>query len=479
MAAIRDKLGWALAAALSLLLVAALAGVVRGGPLDPPSSPGPTQEGLLFQPASCAGFPITINQSGSYEFAQNITMPAGCAKNGITVMVSNVTIDLKGFELVGVAGAQYGIYQDYQAQQKNLTVRDGTIRNWPLFGLHAFADAVVDSVRVNANGSGIFARSGSRIANCTVTNSTDPGSTGWGIYVDGHGSIHNCRVENNAGYGIHVHSFTVITDTTVIGSGETQISGSDQVTIENCNVAFGDGAGISVSNNSVIRGCSVRGHASHEISAGDGSTLENCTADGGDEGFPAPAPTAGYGILVGGGSTVSNCTARNNGDVEIFGTGAGVTLENCIADGWNSPGVGIQLGADSIIRGCTARNNGNHEIAVGDGSLVEDCVADGWNGGAQGVGHGIFVGNDSVVRGCNSRFNIFDGIRAEGQLNRIEGNHTYNNSLRGVRVNGGGNVCIQNTAGFNAAGNYQIAAGNNCPVITGTAGATNPFANVE
>jgi hypothetical protein len=479
MSAIRDKLGWALAAALSLLLVAALAGVVRGGPLDPPSSPGPTQEGLLFQPASCAGFPITINQSGSYEFAQNITMPAGCAKDGIMVTASNVTLDLKGFELVGTPGAVYGIQQ--ANAQSNMTVRDGTIRNWPFWGVYTSAGGVVDGVRAISNGSGIAVGGPSGrsvIRNCVVSGSTDAGSGGWAISSNGGATIQNCRVENNAGYGIAVHAFSVITDTTVIGSGETQISGSDHVTIENCNIVFGDGAGISVSNNSVIRGCSVRGHASHEISTGDGSTLEDCTADGGDETFPAPAPTAGYGIAVGAGSTVSNCTARNNGDIEILGTGVGVIRENCVADGANSAGEGIQLAADSIIRGCTARNNGSDEIEVGDGSSIENCVAIGWNGAASGPGDGIRLGNDTVVRGCNSRFNGGDGIRASGQLNRIEGNRTYSNGDDGLAAEGGGNVCIQNTAGFNGT-NYEIAGGNNCPVITGTAGATNPFANVQ
>jgi hypothetical protein len=178
---IQNKLAWVLLTMVTLVLIGTLAGVVRGGPLDPPSSPGPTQESLIFQPASCAGFPITISQSGSYEFAQNITMPGGCAKNGITVTASNVTIDLKGFELVGTAGALYGIQQDNA--QSNMTVRDGTIRNWPFWGLYTSIGGVVDGVRAISNGSGIAVGGpGGRsvIRNCVVSGSTAVGTAGCG-----------------------------------------------------------------------------------------------------------------------------------------------------------------------------------------------------------------------------------------------------------------------------------------------------------
>ena len=39
---IREKTAWALAGTLSLLVVAALSGVIDAGPLDPPGAPAPT-----------------------------------------------------------------------------------------------------------------------------------------------------------------------------------------------------------------------------------------------------------------------------------------------------------------------------------------------------------------------------------------------------------------------------------------------------
>ncbi len=92
-----NRLGWAAAVALSLLVIAALAGLVSAGPLDPTAPPGSTQEAQIN---SC---PFPINTSGSYVFTHELTCPA--ASDGITVSAANVTIDMRGFALVGPGGA--------------------------------------------------------------------------------------------------------------------------------------------------------------------------------------------------------------------------------------------------------------------------------------------------------------------------------------------------------------------------------------
>ncbi len=81
-----DRLGWAVAGALALALIGALAGVVQGGPLDPPGPPASTLPLVeprtpIRQPASAAGFPIVISAPGSYYLAENITGVSG--KDGI------------------------------------------------------------------------------------------------------------------------------------------------------------------------------------------------------------------------------------------------------------------------------------------------------------------------------------------------------------------------------------------------------------
>jgi hypothetical protein len=99
-----DRASWAVSGALAIALIASFAGVVRGGPLDPPAPPASTLPLVeprtpIRQPASAAGFPIVISAPGSYYLAENITGVAGSA--GIWIFANGVTLDLNGFALTG------------------------------------------------------------------------------------------------------------------------------------------------------------------------------------------------------------------------------------------------------------------------------------------------------------------------------------------------------------------------------------------
>ena len=182
MESIRNKLGWGLSGALALLLLAALAGVVHGGPLDPTAPPGSTGKNVI------TSLPFTISQSGSYVVNGNLTC-GSCTNSlyGITVSADNVTIDLQGFEMVGPGTQSRGIST---ASNRHLTVRDGTIRNWAS-GIFSGNDGLrVDGVNLKNNSSaGISASGGAHsISNCNVEQSST------GIAVGVGSSITNCTV---------------------------------------------------------------------------------------------------------------------------------------------------------------------------------------------------------------------------------------------------------------------------------------------
>lgn len=241
--------------------------------------------------------------------------------------------------------------------------------------------------------------------------------------------------------------------------------------IENVN-AIANGRGMSVGYRSTIRNCLVESStADYGISAGTGVTVDNCRSEGNNLG----SGTA-YGIQVGDDSVITNSVARYNGGTEIL-TGDGAVLENCVANGADSPGNGIQVGGRSVIRGCSASNNGGDEITAGDQSEIVDCLAD---GGPTPAGNGIVISNDTLLRGCTAVRNA-NGIWATGSRNRIEANHSSNDTGNEFKVDGFQNIGIQNDAASGGSNNYSVAAGhfNQFEVISSTTGATNPFANVS
>ena len=124
------------AAALTL----SAAGLLFAGPLDPPVGPiTPTFKTLTeVEPRIAINATNTpgdlnnlfkITQRGSYYLTGNITGVAG--KNGIEITASGVTLDLNGFELIGIPamGPVDGVSM-FNSGPLNVTVRNGSVRNW-------------------------------------------------------------------------------------------------------------------------------------------------------------------------------------------------------------------------------------------------------------------------------------------------------------------------------------------------------------
>jgi parallel beta-helix repeat protein len=426
------RLSWVLVAALALLLIAALAGVAQGGPLDPPGPVAPTGKNVI------TSLPFTISQPGSYILNGNLTGVSG--QDGITVNAANVTIDLQGFELVGVPGAVSGISG---ASLPNLTIRNGTVRNWPARGVIALSGSV-DNLAAISNGVGIQVTERAALNNCRVEGST----SGNGILVGPDSVVRGCTAINNIGSEIVADHHSLIEDCLADGAGT-------------------GGYGIYIVSNGVVRDCTATNNGDIEILGGTGTTLENCVADG--------AGTFGGGIQVGDDSRVRGCKAKNNGNNNIQ-AGNRAVVENSTASGGGNHG--IYVGDNSTVRGCTATDHFGSEIIAGDRSVIEDCIADGFSGSGNSPGHGISVSSNTVVRGCTAQNNAWAGVSAAGSNNRIESNHVIFNSSQGVNVDAGSNVIASNSASANSP-NYEIAPGNQYSPAGPVSGATNPWANIE
>jgi hypothetical protein len=185
-------------------------------------------------PGDGAGFPITISQPGSYRLTGNLDRSgAALATRAIEITANDVTLDLGGFALSGatvctpipvtsctnVNPTGHGIWaQGFH----NLTIRDGTVRGMPGWGIRidGTTQVTIERIRAISNGvTGIQTDFG-RIVDSEGSQNGDEGinsagsvqrSTAQGNFGDGfnvsNGHVLSCRAAYNGGFGLEP-SFT-------------------------------------------------------------------------------------------------------------------------------------------------------------------------------------------------------------------------------------------------------------------------------
>jgi parallel beta-helix repeat protein len=429
------------ALAVGVLITGAM---LYAGPLNPPAGPVTSTYKTLTEvepriAINAANTPgdadslFKVTQPGSYYLTGNITAVAN--KHGIEIAASGVTLDLNGFELVGVPGM--GAFDGVSVTASGLTniaVLNGSLRNWGGDGVDtgsAFSFASrVEGVRASEN-------------------------SGMGIRVGRGATVSNCAAAGNSDSGIVVAESCSVTDSTASLNLFAGIEAGDGSTVANCSSAFNSGPGLTVRNSVTLSNCTANANGAAGISAALHCTLLNC----------AVYNNNGIGIATSDGSTISSCTASgNNGGGFLIDNGS--SISNSVAFGNGQ--VGITATFACTVVACTAKSNSIDGI-----KCTTRC----------GIRENTCADNGAVGNGA--------GIRVTGSDNRIEGNNCTNADL-GIVLLGAGNVMVKNTCSGNTI-NYDIFAGNRYgPIINITAanpatvsgnsaastmGSTDPWAN--
>jgi parallel beta-helix repeat protein len=317
----------------------------RAGDLNPPTGAIAATNRIPLN-SQAITLPYTIASSGSYVLTSDLTGVVG--QSGLVIAADNVTIDLNGFSLIGVAGSFWGI--EVSGTRKGICVMNGVVRDWGRTGVYLSnsTNNRARNLRAHNNGvNGMHIGKGSVIDGCTASENDDNG-----FRLEGDSIIADCAADSNVDAGIGAGFGCTIIRCSARGNGgqgilaEAQLLNgvltSASITVVGCTANANEQTGISPGVGSTVRECTARANGFDGISVGNGSAVIDCTAEA----------NTNDGIGATFGSTVSGCTARNNDDgIRVSGgaggTGCRVVGNSCDSNGFSGDGVGISVGGVS------------------------------------------------------------------------------------------------------------------------------------
>jgi len=292
------------------------------------------------------GIPTNLAAPGSYYLTGNFTGSAGT--NGITILLSGVSIDLQGFWLEGVPGSGDGIA--VAAGRRNIIIRNGVIRNWGGDGIDAGGASIVNAtvldVHAVSNGlDGIRVNSLSSVLRCTATDNQANGIRGIGIAC----LVEDCVSGVNQQDGFNLPTSSTISDCTARDNFEDGIEVQGGTVVQNCSSVANDSAGIRVTGpGSVVQGCSATASGTEGIFISARDTYvygNNCDQNGGG-GVSAGILVTNSGAVTTGNRIDSNHLVGNDLGIVILGT-SNLVIRNSVSG--SMLGTNYQFAAGNSI----------------------------------------------------------------------------------------------------------------------------------
>jgi len=247
-------------ALLCVVLFASLLSAFGQGSLTLlPGAPAPTMKKLdEVEPRRLIKtLPFTIDSSSSGSYYLTASLIGVSGTQGIVVNANNVTIDLNGFELIGVAGGpSSGVF--IGGSISNVVIRNGTIRNWTSHGV---------------NGAG---NQGVRVENVIARNNGADG-----LLLDEKALVLNCLADGNVGIGINVFKGSIVKNSQAIATSGTPGHGFQLTTtcaMSDCTASANSGAGVAMGSGGTLHGCASSNNTLDGFSLSDGSSISNSIA---------------------------------------------------------------------------------------------------------------------------------------------------------------------------------------------------------
>jgi hypothetical protein len=195
--------------------------VFAQGSLTPSGAPAPTMKTLTqVEPRTpISSLPYTITNPGSYYLTTNLTGMPG--PDGIDINANDVTLDLNGFTLQGMAGSGSGINAINPVG--NLAIRNGVVDSWVKNGVNAANSYNSQLERL-------------RVSNCNTVNNDNWG----GLSAGSNCVVLVCTANGNKQSGFIVGENCIIKDCTASGSLIGIVAGNN-ATVSHCTAALNSG----------------------------------------------------------------------------------------------------------------------------------------------------------------------------------------------------------------------------------------------